>query len=107
MLDETDLQALEESLDILDTPDALEQIRQAEDEISRGEAINADELHACWPTASGPNRQKRERSFAYQTFLVRMIAVLSSGNTKNKITSDPQRNNRGTSGAGLCSLATS
>jgi len=40
-----DLEALEETLDILATPSTLEQIRQAEDEITRGEAINADELH--------------------------------------------------------------
>ena len=40
-----DLEALEETLDILATPGALEQIHQAEDEIARGEAIDADELH--------------------------------------------------------------
>jgi len=40
-----DLEALEETLDILATPGALEQIHQAEDEIVRGEAIDADELH--------------------------------------------------------------
>jgi prevent-host-death family protein len=40
----SDLEALEETLDILATPGAVEQIRQAEDEISRGEAINAEEL---------------------------------------------------------------
>jgi antitoxin YefM len=40
----SDLEALEETLDILATPGAVEQIHQAEDEISRGEAINAEEL---------------------------------------------------------------
>jgi prevent-host-death family protein len=40
-----DLEALEETLDILATPGALEQIRQAEGEIARGEAIDADELN--------------------------------------------------------------
>lgn len=39
-----DLEALEETLDILSAPGALDQIRQAEEEISRGEAIGADEL---------------------------------------------------------------
>jgi antitoxin YefM len=45
ILSVADLEALEETLDILATPGALEQIRQAEDEIARGEAIDADELH--------------------------------------------------------------
>jgi antitoxin YefM len=40
-----DLEAVEETLDILATPGALEQIRQAEDEIERGEAVGADEVH--------------------------------------------------------------
>jgi antitoxin YefM len=44
ILSMADLEALEETLDILATPGALEQIRQAEDEIARGEAIDADEL---------------------------------------------------------------
>lgn len=44
ILSVADLDALEETLDILATPGALEQIRQAEDEIARGEAIGADEL---------------------------------------------------------------
>ena len=39
-----DLQALEETLDLLSPPDALEQIRQAEVDIAAGEAIDADEL---------------------------------------------------------------
>ena len=45
ILSVADLEALEETLDILATPGALEQIRQAEDEIARGETIDADELH--------------------------------------------------------------
>ena len=45
LLSVADLEALEETLDILATPGALEQIRQAEVEIARGEAIGADELH--------------------------------------------------------------
>lgn len=39
-----DLESLEETLDILSTPGAVEQIRAAEDEIARGEAIGAEEL---------------------------------------------------------------
>lgn len=40
----SDLQALEETLDLLSTPGALEQIRQAEAEITSGDAIDAAEL---------------------------------------------------------------
>jgi antitoxin YefM len=40
----SDLEALEETLDLLSTPGALEEIRLAEAEIARGEAIDADEL---------------------------------------------------------------
>lgn len=40
----SDLQALEETLDLLSTPGALEQIRQAEADIAAGEAIDATEL---------------------------------------------------------------
>ena len=39
-----DLETLEETLDLLSTPGALDQIRAAEAEIARGEAIGADEL---------------------------------------------------------------
>lgn len=39
-----DLEALEETLDLLSTPGALEQIRQAEADIAAGEAVDADEL---------------------------------------------------------------
>jgi antitoxin YefM len=40
----SDLAALEETLDLLSTPGALEEIRAAEAEIARGEAIDAEEL---------------------------------------------------------------
>lgn len=40
-----DLEALEETLDILRTPGALEEIRHAEAEPERGGGIDADELH--------------------------------------------------------------
>ena len=40
----SDLQAIEDTLDLLSTPGALDEIREAESEIARGEAIDADEL---------------------------------------------------------------
>ena len=40
----SDLEALEETLDLLSTPGALDEIRAAEAEIGRGEAIGAEEL---------------------------------------------------------------
>ncbi|HET8658865.1 MAG TPA: type II toxin-antitoxin system Phd/YefM family antitoxin [Micromonosporaceae bacterium] len=40
----SDLEALEETLDLLSTPGALEQIRQAEADIDAGQAIDAAEL---------------------------------------------------------------
>ncbi|MFC4585787.1 type II toxin-antitoxin system Phd/YefM family antitoxin [Sphaerisporangium corydalis] len=40
----SDLNALEETLDLLSTPGALEEIHEAESEIARGEATGADEL---------------------------------------------------------------
>jgi antitoxin YefM len=40
----SDLETLEETLDLLSTPGALDEIRAAEAEIARGEAIGADEL---------------------------------------------------------------
>jgi antitoxin YefM len=52
----SDLQALEETLDLLSTPGALEQIRQAEAENAAGEAIDAAELHRQLAA-----RMKRER----------------------------------------------
>ena|ERR1700761_8852425 len=39
-----DLETIEETLDLLSTPGALDEIRAAEAEIARGEAIDADEL---------------------------------------------------------------
>lgn len=44
LLSLSDLEALEETLDLLSTPGALEEIREAEAEIARGEAIGAEEL---------------------------------------------------------------
>lgn len=40
----SDLEALEETLDLLSSPGALEQIRDAEAQIAAGEAIDADAL---------------------------------------------------------------
>jgi antitoxin YefM len=40
----SDLEALEETLDLLSTPGVLDEIRAAEEEIARGEATGADEL---------------------------------------------------------------
>ena len=40
----SDLETLEDTLDLLSTPGALDDIRAAEAEIARGEAIAADEL---------------------------------------------------------------
>jgi antitoxin YefM len=39
-----DLEALEEILDLLSTPGAVEQIRQAEADLAAGEGVDADEL---------------------------------------------------------------
>jgi prevent-host-death family protein len=39
-----DLEALEETLDLLSTPGAVEQIRQAEADIAAGDTVDADEL---------------------------------------------------------------
>lgn len=39
-----DLETLEETLDLLSTPGAVDGIRAAEEEIARGEAVGADEL---------------------------------------------------------------
>jgi antitoxin YefM len=39
-----DLETMEETLDLLSTPGAIDEIRTAEAEIARGEAIGADEL---------------------------------------------------------------
>jgi antitoxin YefM len=40
----SDLESLEETLDLLSTPGAVDEINAAEAEIARGEAIGADEL---------------------------------------------------------------
>lgn len=40
----SDLEALEETLDLLSTPGAVEQIRQAEADITAGATIDSDEL---------------------------------------------------------------
>ncbi|MFY1651972.1 type II toxin-antitoxin system Phd/YefM family antitoxin [Solwaraspora sp. WMMB762] len=40
----SDLEALEETLDLLSTPDAVEEIRQAEADIAAGHGVDADEL---------------------------------------------------------------
>jgi prevent-host-death family protein len=40
----SDLEALEETLDLLSTPGALDQIREAEADIAAGKAVDADEL---------------------------------------------------------------
>jgi antitoxin YefM len=40
----SDLEALEETLDLLSTPGALDAIRAGETEIARGEAIGAEDL---------------------------------------------------------------
>lgn len=52
----SDLEALEETLDLLATPGAVEQIRQAEADIAAGKAIDADELRQQMDT-----RAERER----------------------------------------------
>lgn len=39
-----DLEALEETLDLLSTPGAIEQIRQAESDLAAGEGVDADGL---------------------------------------------------------------
>jgi prevent-host-death family protein len=44
MLAVTDLEALEDTLDLLSTPGALEQIRQAEADLDAGQGIDADQL---------------------------------------------------------------
>jgi len=39
-----ELASLDETVDLLSTPGALDEIRQAEDEISRGEYVTAEEM---------------------------------------------------------------
>lgn len=54
-----DLEALEETLDLLSTPDALHEIGEAEAEISRGEAIGADELRRLMAERARTERTDR------------------------------------------------
>lgn len=51
----SDLEALEETLDLLSTPGAVEQIRQAEADIAAGQAIDADELRRQMAARTGPD----------------------------------------------------
>lgn len=44
ILSVSDLETLEETLDLLSTPGALDEIRVAEAEIARGQAVGADEV---------------------------------------------------------------
>jgi prevent-host-death family protein len=46
MMSPDDLEALEETLDILSNPAAMKAIRKAETEIDRGQFLSADELRA-------------------------------------------------------------
>lgn len=41
-----DLDALEDTLEILSNPDAMREIEQAREEIARGEIVSADDLRA-------------------------------------------------------------
>lgn len=41
-----DLDALEDTLEILSNPDAMREIEQAREEIARGETVSADDLRA-------------------------------------------------------------
>jgi antitoxin YefM len=51
----SDLEALEETLDLLSTPGAVDQIRQAEAEIAAGHAIDADELRRQMAARARPD----------------------------------------------------
>ena len=52
----SDLEALEETLDLLSTPGSVEQIRQAEADIAAGRAIDADELRRQMAARSRPQQ---------------------------------------------------
>ncbi|MER7005529.1 type II toxin-antitoxin system Phd/YefM family antitoxin [Dactylosporangium sp. NPDC000555] len=54
----SDLEALEETLDLLSTPGALEQIQQAEADIAAGDAIDAGELRR--QLAARAERERRD-----------------------------------------------
>jgi prevent-host-death family protein len=51
----SDLEALEETLDLLSTTGAVEQIRQAEADIAAGHAIDADELRRQMAARTRPD----------------------------------------------------
>ncbi len=53
-----DLAALEETLDLLSTPGALDQIRQAEVDIAAGDVVDADELRR--QLAARAERERRD-----------------------------------------------
>ncbi|MGH9169013.1 MAG: type II toxin-antitoxin system Phd/YefM family antitoxin, partial [Acidimicrobiia bacterium] len=46
ILSPDDLESLEETLDLLSEPGALEEIRRSQEEIDRGEYVTAEELRA-------------------------------------------------------------
>ncbi len=52
----SDLEALEETLDLLSTPGAVEQIREAEADIAAGQAIDADELRRQMAARARPGQ---------------------------------------------------
>ena len=56
LLSVEDLESLEETLDILSTPGAVEDIRAAEDDIARGETIDADGLRRLLAERIGNRR---------------------------------------------------
>jgi antitoxin YefM len=51
----SDLEALEATLELLSTPGAVEQIRQAEADIATGHAIDADELRRQMAARTRPD----------------------------------------------------
>lgn len=53
----SDLEALEETLDLLSTPGAVDQIRQAEADIAAGQAIDADELRRQMAARTRPGQE--------------------------------------------------
>jgi len=50
ILSPSDLESIEETLEILSTPGALDEIRSAEEELGRGEYLTAAELRAKYLT---------------------------------------------------------
>jgi len=55
----SDLETIEETLDLLSTPGALDDIRTAEADIARGEAIGADELCRLMAERTSSERDAR------------------------------------------------